>query len=244
MYEYKIVSFKFANASTTFQTYINVALRKYLDVFAFVYIDDIFIFFKILEKHETHVRVVLKKFLQYKLYVNIKKSEFNVVKMTFLSFIIIRDDVKMNSSRIEMIVNWSESHSHKNVQNFLKFVNFYRRFIKKFFRVANALFALLKKSDKNKFHIFFEFISNAKKSFEKLRQVFFTTSLLRHFDSNRKIKLETNASNFAISEIISQLNEAIEQWHFIIYWFKKMTFVERNYDADEFEMLAIVKTCK
>jgi ABC-type branched-subunit amino acid transport system substrate-binding protein len=105
MYEYKIVSFEFANASTTFQTYINVALRKYFDVFAFVYIDDILIFFKILEKHETHVRVVLERLLQYKLYVNIKKSKFNVVKTTFLSFIIIRDDVKMNLSRIEMIIN-------------------------------------------------------------------------------------------------------------------------------------------
>jgi hypothetical protein len=177
MYEYKVVSFEFANASTTFQTYINVALRKYLDVFALVYINDILIFSKILKKHERHVRVVLERLLQYKLYVNIKKSKFNVVKTTFLNFIIIRDDVKMNSSRIEMIVNWSKSHSHKDVQIFLKFVNFYRKFIKEFFRVADALFALLKESDKNKFYILFEFTSDAKKSFEKFRQAFFTASL-------------------------------------------------------------------
>jgi hypothetical protein len=202
MYKYKIVSFEFANASTAFQIYINVTLRKYFDVFAFVYINDIFIFFKILEKHERHVRVVLEKLLQYKLYVNIKKSKFNVVKTTFLNFIIIHDDVKINLSKIEMIVNWSKSHSHKNVQIFLKFVNFYIKFIKEFFRVANALFALLKKNDKNKFHTFFKFILNAKESFKKLRQVFFTASLFRHFDSNQKIKFKANASNFAISEII------------------------------------------
>jgi hypothetical protein len=85
--------------------YINVALRKYFDVFAFVYINDIFIFFKILKKHEKHVRVVLERLLQYKLYINIKKSKFNVVKTTFLSFIIIRDDVKIDLNKIEMIVN-------------------------------------------------------------------------------------------------------------------------------------------
>jgi hypothetical protein len=72
------------------------------------------------------------------------------------------------------------------------------------------MFALLKKSDKNKFHISFEFISKARESFERFRKIFITTLLLRHFDSNRKIKLETNASNFAISRIISQLNEEIE----------------------------------
>jgi hypothetical protein len=210
MYEYKVVSFEFANASTTFQTYINVALRKYFDVFALVYIDDIFIFFKILEKHEKHVRVVLERLLQYKLYVNIKKFEFNVVKMTFLDFIIIRDDVQMNSSKIEMIINWSKSQSHKNVQIFLKFVNFYRRFIKAFSRITDAMFALFKKSDKNKFHISFEFTSKARKFFEKLSKIFITTFLLRHFDSNRKIKFKTNASNFVISRIIFQLDEKIE----------------------------------
>jgi hypothetical protein len=244
MYKYRIVSFELANASTAFQTYINVAFRKYFDVFAFAYINDILIFFKILEKHERHVRVVLERLLQYKLYVNIKKFEFSVVKTTFLDFIITRDDVQMNLSKVEMIVNWSESQSHKNVQIFLEFVNFYKRFIEAFSRIANTMSALFKRSDKDKFHISFEFTSKARKSFERFRKIFITTFLLRHFDSNRKIKLETNASDFVISKIIFQLNEKIEQWHFIIYWFKKMTSAERNYDADEFEMLAIVKACK
>jgi hypothetical protein len=105
MYEYRVVSFELANTSTAFQTYINAALRKYLDVFALAYINDILIFFKILKKHVRHVRVVLERLLQYKLYVNIKKFEFSVVKTTFLRFIIIREDVKMNSSKIEMIAN-------------------------------------------------------------------------------------------------------------------------------------------
>jgi hypothetical protein len=105
MYEYKIKSFDFVNASTTFQTYINVAFREYFDVFALVYINDILIFFKILEKHEKHMRVVLEKLLQYKLYIDIKKSKFNVVNTTFLRFIIIRENVKMNSNTIEMIIN-------------------------------------------------------------------------------------------------------------------------------------------
>jgi hypothetical protein len=97
------------------------------------------------------------------------------------------------------------------VQIFLKFVNFYKRFIEAFSRIADAMSALFKKSDKDKFHTFFEFISKARKSFERFRKVFITTFLLRHFDLNRKIKLETNASDFAISKIISQLNEEIEQ---------------------------------
>ncbi len=106
------------------------------------------------------------------------------------------------------------------MQIFLKFVNFYRRFIKAFSCVANTMFAFLKSNDKNKFHILFVFISQTRKSFERFRKVFFTALLFRHFDSNRKIKFKTNASDFVISKIIFQLNKAIEQWHFIIYWFQ------------------------
>ncbi len=88
------------------------------------------------------------------------------------------------------------------MQIFLKFVNFYKRFIKAFSRFVNAMFAFLKNNDKDKFHIFFVFTLKARKSFEKLQKTFFTASLFRHFDSNRKIKFETNALNFVLSKII------------------------------------------
>jgi hypothetical protein len=97
------------------------------------------------------------------------------------------------------------------VQVFLDFANFYRRFIKDFSRIAFALCALLKESDKDKFHIFFVLTLKAKEFFEKLRKAFLTASLLRHFDSDRKIKLKTDASKFVISRIISQLNETFKQ---------------------------------
>jgi hypothetical protein len=71
--------------------------------------------------------------------------------------------------------------------------------------------ALFKESDKDKFHILFEFTSETREFFEKFRKAFLTAFLLRHFDSNRKIKIETDASKFAISEIISQLDEIFEQ---------------------------------
>jgi hypothetical protein len=150
----------------------------------------------------------------------------------------------MNSNKIETIVDWSKSQFHKNVQVFFNFANFYKRFIKNFSRIVFALCALLKENDKNKFHISFVLTSKARKFFEKLRKAFLTTFLFRHFDLNRKIKLKINASRFVILKIISQLNETFKQWHFIVYWFKKVTFAERNYDTDESEMLAMMKTCK
>jgi hypothetical protein len=70
--------FELANALATFQSYINIALRKYLNIFVLIYIDDILIFFRTLVEHERQVRLVLKKLLQYKLYVDFNKCEFSV----------------------------------------------------------------------------------------------------------------------------------------------------------------------
>jgi hypothetical protein len=70
--------FELANALATFQSYINIALREYLNIFVLIYIDDILIFFRTLVEHERQVRFVLKKLLQYKLYVDLNKCEFSV----------------------------------------------------------------------------------------------------------------------------------------------------------------------
>jgi hypothetical protein len=105
MYEYDVVFFKLANKLIAFQTYINVAFREYFNICAFVYIDDIFIFSKTFKKHKKHVRAILKRSLQYKLYVDIKKLKFNVIKTSFLKFIINCENFKINSNKIEIIVD-------------------------------------------------------------------------------------------------------------------------------------------
>ena len=54
-FEYLVMSFELTNASATFQTYINNVLKKYLDKFVIVYLDDILIYFKTKKKHVRHV---------------------------------------------------------------------------------------------------------------------------------------------------------------------------------------------
>jgi hypothetical protein len=54
-----------------------------------------------------------------------------------LRMIIDRDDIKMNFEKIKAIVKWDTSNHIKNVQAFLKFVNFYKRFVKNFLQSRN-----------------------------------------------------------------------------------------------------------
>jgi DNA-binding transcriptional regulator/RsmH inhibitor MraZ len=90
------------------------------------------------------------------------------------------------------------------VQVFINFANFYRRFIRYFNRIAADLTNLLKEEKKKKFTQKFLFISETKKTFEELKRAFISASMLMHFDSKRKILIETDVFEYALFEVISQ----------------------------------------
>lgn len=67
------MSFELTNASASFQFYIHLALREYLDIFCIAYLDDILIYSSNNEAPEEHVRLVLEKLCKFKLFTNLKK---------------------------------------------------------------------------------------------------------------------------------------------------------------------------
>ena len=92
-FKYKIVLFELINAFVIFQHYINKAFADYLNIFVFIYLNDIFIYSANDEKHTKHVRMVLFKLRQYNLYCKIKKCRFQIIWVDYLKFIINENDV-------------------------------------------------------------------------------------------------------------------------------------------------------
>ena len=102
-YEYRVMFFKLINASTIFQTHIQM-LKKFSNFFVIIYLNDILILFKSKKKYTKHVRLVLNKFRINKLYANLEKCQFFVENIEFLRFLINKYEIKMNSVRINTIV--------------------------------------------------------------------------------------------------------------------------------------------
>ena len=100
LYEYVVMFFDFCNVFETFQSYINEIFRDYLNVFYFVYLNNVFIYNNIKKKHITHVCKIFNKLHVANFYLNINKCEFYINKIKYFEFIIIIDDVKMNSKKI------------------------------------------------------------------------------------------------------------------------------------------------
>ena len=233
-FEYLVMPFGLCNAPATFQSYINDALRDFLDEFCVAYLDDVLIYTDgTHEEHVQHVRQVLQRLLDHGLYAKLEKCEFHVRETRFLGFIISPDGIAMDPERIATIVDWPTPKSVHDIRVFLGFCNFYRRFIDSYSREVLAMTILLRKTSDA-----FQWTSEAQKAFERLKYLFTQAPILRHFDPELPIYLYTDASGFAISGIICQFHNG--NLHPIAFWSRKLTPAECNYDIHDLEMLAIV----
>jgi len=137
-YKYKVLSFELTNKLIFFQQYMNDILWDFLNDFCQVYLDDILIYSKTRKKHKDYVKLVLSWLRKAELQMNIWKCEFDVKETVFLEIIVSEQDLCMNLSKMIIIVNWTTSINLKEIQNFMKFVNFYHHFIRNFFKLVKS----------------------------------------------------------------------------------------------------------
>ncbi len=107
LYKYHVMLFELINELTFYQHYMNDVLFKYLHQFCQIYLDDIIIYSKILKKHKQHVWLILNKLWEADLQININKCKFHVQKTIFLKLLMSIEKLKMNSRKIQAVVNWS-----------------------------------------------------------------------------------------------------------------------------------------
>ena len=89
------------------------------------------------------------------------------------------------------------------------------------------------------------FTPGAKLAFTKLRQALLKTSILRHFDSEHYIWIETDVSGYAIGGVFIQLtSDNLGRWHLMAFFFHKMILAETRYKTYDGELLAIVEAFK
>ncbi len=144
-YEYLVMPFGLSNSPSVFQAFINDVFRDMLNQWVIVYIDDILIYSETYEEHVKHVRTVLKRLMQHQLYAKAEKCEFHQRTISFLGYVISSGGVAMDEQKVRAVVNWPQPTTLKELQRFLGFANFYRRFIRNFSTVAGPMTSMVKK---------------------------------------------------------------------------------------------------
>jgi hypothetical protein len=166
--------------------------------------DDIIIYSFPGESHEDRVREVLERLQKASLYVTLSKCEFSTDEVDFLGYRVGRAGVSIDPARIRAIQEWKTPTSFRDIQVFVGFCNFYRRFIYRFSAVVAPLTDLLKGMQKGRKTGPFKFTDEASQAFRELKACFAKAPLLQHFDPKKLIRVETDASGGGIAAILSQ----------------------------------------
>ncbi|KAJ1041138.1 hypothetical protein NDA10_004492 [Ustilago hordei] len=236
LYEYLVMPFGLANAPAHFQSFINDIFRDIIGIYVVVYLDDFLIFSDTEEVHVKHVTEVLTRLRSNRLFAKLSKCEFHTKTVEFLGYIIKPTGIEMDPEKVRTVKEWPMPESIHDIQRFLGFANFYRRFIAHFARIAKPLTALVKPIERFKK---FELPEEAQQAFHKLIQAFTSAGVLQHFDYHLPTRLETDASDFAIAGVLKQEHEG--RWHPVAFYSRKMSSAEKNYEIHDKELLAVYR---
>ena len=137
---------------------------EFLDKFVVVFIDNILIFSKIEEEHAKHLRLVLQKLREHKLYAKRSKCEFWLNEVSFLGHVVSNGGIAVDPGKVKDVLNWKPPTDVGQIRSFLGLAGYYRRFIEGFSKLAKPMIALLEKNAK------FVWSEKCQANFEELKK--------------------------------------------------------------------------
>ncbi|KAK3565138.1 hypothetical protein QTP86_000246 [Hemibagrus guttatus] len=233
-YEYRVMPFGLTNAPAVFQALINGVFQDLLGKWVIAYIDDILMYSASLEEHVLHVREVLSRLQHHHLYVKLEKCEFHQSTVTFLGYVVSRRGVEMDVVKVQAVTDWPAPTTVRELQRILGFANFYRRFIRNYSSVAGPLTSLLRGKPKR-----LAWTDQARAAFQQLKDCFTTAPILRHPDPDLPFVVEVDASSSGLGAVLSQRHGQPGKLHPCVFYSRKLTTAEANYDVGNRELLAI-----
>jgi hypothetical protein len=236
LYKPSVMFFGLTNSPATFQTMMHGIFEELImEGVVVVYLDDILIFTKTLEEHREVVRKVVALLQLHNLSLKPEKCEFEKTSVKYLGVVISQDSVMMNPAKVAGVSEWPTPTTKKEVQSFLGFINFYRRFIEGFCHLARPLFNLTKNDSE------FHWSSNEQSAFDILKEEVTSTPILALSDNSKPFCIAVDSSDFATGAVLYQPNSDNSKWHPVAFLSKSLSPVERNYEIHDKEMLAIVR---
>ena len=232
LYEYLVMPFGLANAPAYFQRFINETFKDMLNLFVVIYLDDFLIFSEDLTSHESHVRAVLERLRENKLYAKLEKCQFCVRSVKFLGYHIDSNGIACDPNKVKSILDWPVPKSKRQLQVFLGVSNYLRKFVEGFSKMAAPLHRLCKKD------VPFTWSEPCQAAFEALKSAIASAPVLKHANPDEPFWIETDASNFALGCILSQ-KDSDGDLHPCAYYSRALNAAERNYCIYDKELLAI-----
>ncbi|WVZ80781.1 hypothetical protein U9M48_028233 [Paspalum notatum var. saurae] len=224
LYEYTVMSFGLTNAPAYFMQLMNSVFMDYLDKFVVVFIDDILIYSKTKAEHEKHLRLLLQRLREHKLYAKFSKCEFWIDEVRFLGHVVSKGGIAVDPSKVPEIP--------KEVRGFLGLAGYYRRFIENFSKIAKPMTSLLENN------VEFKWTDAQRAAFYELKKRLTTAPVLTLPDQQKKFIVYCDASRDGLGCVMMQEGKVIA------YALRQLCKHEVNYPTHDLELAAVVHALK
>ncbi|WVZ49657.1 hypothetical protein U9M48_000994, partial [Paspalum notatum var. saurae] len=232
LYEYLVMSFGLTNAPAFFMYLMNSVFMNELNKFVVVFIDDILVYSKNEKEHEEHLRIVLSRLREHKLYAKFSKCAFWLKEVAFLGHILSAKGVAVDPSKVEDVLNWKQPQTVTEIRSFLGLAGYYRRFIKDFSKIAKPMTALTQKNAK------FAWSPKCEEAFGTLKKLLTTAPVLAQPDITKPFDVYCDASGSGLGCVLMQ------EGRVIAYASCQLRKHEVDYPTHDLELLAVVYALK
>ena len=161
------------------------------------YMDDFVIPARTMEELEEQMIRFLKIAEKHNLYFKQSKCSFNMEEIPILGVVVGKEQVKMEQEKIKVVKEWKTPIRVKDVESFLRFANFYQRFIHNFSYTVRPLNKLKGKKE-------WKWEEEYQRAFEKLKEKITSQLVLSLPRREGNFKVETDVSSYAIGGVLSQ----------------------------------------
>jgi len=233
LFEYTVVPMGLCNAPATFMRLMNNIFKDMIaEGFVTVFMDDIVIYSESVQDHWTHLRKVLARLREQKLFAKASKCCFFSRKVQFLGHVLTPEGLKPMSEKLQAIDSWPDPTCKDDLRSFLGLCNYYNKFISNYSTIAAPLTSLTGNKAP------WEWSTLQSAAFSQLKKALNSAPCLVHPNPDLQFVLATDASDFALGAVLMQDHGHGLQP--IQYYNKKLNAAERNYSVYDKEMLAVV----
>ena len=221
LFEFKVMPFGLCNAPATFQRLMDFVLAGLNWAHCLVYLNDVIVLGRSFSEHLQNLQMVFARLREAGLMLKPAKCTLFRDEVHFLGHLVFREGVRADPANVERVATWPTPTTKREVQQFLGFASYYRRFIKDFVGIAKPLHRLTEEVDT------FRWTDECEHAFEKLRHLLTTTPLLAYPDFDRPFILDTDASAVGIGAVLSQINTGQER--VVAYGSRMLRKAKRQY---------------
>ena len=240
LWEWVVMPMGLCGAPSTFQRAMNTLFSDLLDQGVMVYVDDILLYADTLEEHNRLLEVVLERLKANGFHIRLHKCMFGQQEMPFLGHVLTPEGLKPGVEKLKSVTEWPVPTTASELRSFVFLCSYYRKFVFQFAKIAAPLHDLTKGNFKGQLGD--KWSPECQAAFEQLKEALVSAPVLRYVQMGKPMHLACDASDFAISGVLSQEFDGV--LHPVGYYSRKLRDVETRYAVRDRELLAIVEAVK